>query len=124
MTAADTLRRAADRLRALATADGITPGPWLSMDHGDRLLWDGPGAEDLPPRYVVDEPMSNPANAAFIAAMHPGVGMALADWLKSEATRHLPDSECGYCAPGRNPLRLPCPALAVARLVLGEEVQR
>ncbi|MFF3094196.1 hypothetical protein [Streptomyces cyaneofuscatus] len=47
---------------------------------------------------------------------------ALADWLKASATLHLPDIECGYCAPGRNPLRLPCPALAVARQLLGTTV--
>lgn len=86
-TPAALLRQAADKLRQLATAEGITPGPWLSMDGGDRLLWDGPGAELLPPRYVVDEPMSNGANAALIATLHPGVAVALAAWLESEAQR-------------------------------------
>jgi hypothetical protein len=114
MTAAETpahlLHRAATHLRQLATADQITPGPWLSMDHGDRLLWDGPGADDLPPRYVVDEPMSNAANAAYIAAMHPGVGVALAAWLDEAAV----DAEMI----GPDPH-----AVATARALLGEDAQ-
>lgn len=38
-------------------------------------------------------------------------------WLEDAATLHLPDSECGYCDGRRNLLRLPCPALAVARAI-------
>ena len=114
MAATETLRAAAEKLRELATADGITPGPWLSMDHGDRLLWDGPGAEDLPPRYVVDEPMSNGANAELIATLHPGVAVALADWLGCLAV--LDPSErggvvCGWCGADH--------AAVVAAVVLG-----
>lgn len=41
----------------------------------------------------------------------------LAKWLDDAATIHLPDNECGYCEPGRNPLRIPCPALAAARAI-------
>jgi hypothetical protein len=88
VTPASELRTAAAKLRTLLADRQLTPGPWLSMDRGDRVLWDGPGAEDLPPRYVVDEPMSNGANADWIAAMHPGVGTALADWLEHEAAGH------------------------------------
>lgn len=84
-TPADELRTAAHKLRALLTDRQLTPGPWLSMDRGDRLLWNGPGAEDQPPRYVVDEPMGNAVNAAYIAAMHPDVGKALAELLEEAA---------------------------------------
>lgn len=84
-TPADELRTAATRLRQLLADPQLTPGPWLSMDRGDRLLWNGPGAHDLPPRYVVDEPMSNAANAEWIAAVDPTVGAALANWLESAA---------------------------------------
>lgn len=87
-TPAGELRAATATLRALIADRQLTPGPWLSMDRGDRLLWDGPGAEDLPPRYVVDEPMSNGANADYIAVMHPDVGAALAAWLEAEAAGH------------------------------------
>lgn len=82
---AEQLRTAAEKLRALATAPGLTPPPWLSMDRGDRLLWDGPGAEGLPPVRVVDEPMSNGDNADYIALVHPGVGRAVVELLEETA---------------------------------------
>lgn len=78
-TAADELTAAARTLRALLADPALTPGPWLSMDRGDRLLWDGENAEDQPPVYVVDEPMSNGANADYIAVMHPDVAHSLAE---------------------------------------------
>lgn len=88
-TPADELRTVAARLRRLLADTELTPGPWLSMDRGDRVLWDGPGADDHPPRYVIDEPMSNSANADYIAAMHPGVAKALVGWLEVEEFRVL-----------------------------------
>lgn len=48
----------------------------------------------------------------LLAAREP-----LIRWLEDSAVLHLPDSECGYCDGPRNPLRLPCPALAVARAI-------
>lgn len=109
----DELRSAASKLRAHLAEPELTPGPWLSMDHGDRLLYDGPGADDKPPMYVVDEPMSNGANADYIAAMHPGVGHALAKLLE-EAASH---TEHGSGAPGRPVID---PTIALARIVLGD----
>ena len=85
-TPADEITTAAARLRTLLADPQLTPSPWLSMDHGDRILWNGPDAEDLPPRYVVDEPTSNAANAEWIAALDPAVGAALAGWLETTAT--------------------------------------
>lgn len=105
-TPADELRTAAATLRALLTNPELTPGPWLSMDRGDRLVHAGPGSESKRPIYVVDEPMNNSANAAWIAAMDPGVGAALADWLASAAD----DAE--QIGPDHN-------ALAVARQING-----
>ncbi|WNI15560.1 hypothetical protein [Actinacidiphila sp. ITFR-21] len=84
-TPAAELRNAAARLRAHLTDPQLTPGPWLSLDHGDRLLRNQPGDEDRAPVYVVDEPMSNGANADYIELVHPGVGAALAAWLDSAA---------------------------------------
>ncbi|MEV6737914.1 hypothetical protein AB0N14_13665 [Streptomyces sp. NPDC051104] len=84
-TPADELRAAAEKLRAIATHPDVTPGPWLCLDGGDRIIHDGPGIEFGPADYVVDEPVSNSANAELIAAMHPGVGAALADWLTATA---------------------------------------
>ncbi|SMF86688.1 hypothetical protein [Streptomyces sp. Amel2xC10] len=46
-----------------------------------------------------------------------GVREPLIRLLEDEATLHLPDNECGWCNDARNPLKLPCPALAVARTI-------
>lgn len=45
----------------------------------------------------------------------------LAEWLEVAGVIHLPDSECGFCDPRRNTGRLPCPSLAVARAINGEQ---
>jgi hypothetical protein len=111
-TSADELRAAARTLRALLADRQLTPGPWLSMDRGDRVLWDGEGAEDQPPVYVVDEPMSNGANADYIAVMHPDVGHALADWLDSAARDAVeigPDPHAVAVARAINPAATPAP---------------
>lgn len=79
------LQAAATHLRTLLANPHLTAGPWLSLDHGDRLLRNQPGDEDRAPVYVVDEPISNGANADYIEAVHPGVGEALAAWLESAA---------------------------------------
>ncbi|WP_329214896.1 hypothetical protein OG352_05465 [Streptomyces sp. NBC_01485] len=50
----------------------------------------------------------------LLAAREP-----LLRWLEDAATLHLPVSECGYCDGRRNPLKLPCPALAAARAING-----
>lgn len=76
---ADELRAAARTLRSLLADPQLTPGPWLSMDRGDRVLWNGEGAHDQAPVYVVDEPMSNGANADYVAVMHPDVAHALVE---------------------------------------------
>jgi hypothetical protein len=114
MTPADEIAAAAATLRALLADRQLTPGPWLSMDRGDRVLWDGEGAEDLPPRYVVDEPMSNGANADYIAVMHPDVGHALAELLETAAT-YL-DGHDGVAYPS-HVVR----AFTVARAILGTQ---
>ncbi|MFB8242019.1 hypothetical protein ACFC58_36340 [Kitasatospora purpeofusca] len=113
---ADLLRQAATRLRTHAMAPDITPHPWLSMDGGDRLVHD-PGHDRDKPEYVVDEPMTNEANAAWIALMHPGVGLALADWLAHEAAYQLHLDETGQDGAEDS-----THALAVARAVLGQDV--
>lgn len=113
-TPADEIRTAAARLRALLAAPELTAGPWLSMDNGDRLLRNQPGDEDDAPIYVVNEPMSNGANAAYIAAMHPGVGAALADWFDFEAD--LLDTAPHIAVQPRTER-----ALAVARLINQEQ---
>lgn len=69
MDPAKTLTAAAEKLREHATATGITPGPWVSLDGGDRIIR-YPGIDDLD--YVIDEPTSNSANAEYIALSSSG----------------------------------------------------
>lgn len=73
-TPSETLRAAAARLRALAAK--ATPGPWSSLDDGDRLIHVIGEHGDF--EYVVDEPISNSSNAAWIAALSPVVAEPLA----------------------------------------------
>jgi hypothetical protein len=81
LTPAAELRAAAERLRQAATA--ATPGPW-------HVTVCGPNDDDAyvvsPSRPVViaEEPAGagGQRDAAFIAAMHPGVALALAEWLE------------------------------------------
>lgn len=91
-TPADELRTAAEKLRALATA--ATPGPW--RDHDTHLgqygyaatVLSGQGNDTdlrawLPSmsQQPWDEARNVWPDAAYIAAMHPSVGTALADLL-------------------------------------------
>ncbi len=78
---ADLLRRAAAKLREHASTPMLTPGPWVCLDRGDRIVHlDGDDYE-----YVVDEPVSNSANAELIALMDPIVVLAVAEWLDATA---------------------------------------
>lgn len=85
-TPADELRTAAEKLRELAAkaTAGICPD-WIysavrhvarncqiECSHDDHQDWGQPEWD----RY---------ADSPYIAAMHPGVGLALADWLESAA---------------------------------------
>lgn len=102
-TAADELRTAADRLRALAAdvnADIAANPYWESAEHPPH---------DYPNRYArgVDNGLGGPAGT-YAAAMHPGVGAALADLLDDQADG---DDE-GVINPW---------ALAVARAINGGE---
>jgi hypothetical protein len=134
MNPADELRAAAARLRACLDDPQLTAGPWLSLDHGDRLLRNQPGDADRAPVYVVDEPMSNGANADYIELMHPGVGAALAAWLERvahgwdslsfAATTALDPSNPAHAEPARLLNEGPYDAqeaLAVARLINATE---
>ncbi|MDK1473660.1 hypothetical protein QNO07_09530 [Streptomyces sp. 549] len=124
---ADTLRDAAARLRTLAgavPADHWGDRPWhveecsdtdtmqncpCIVTQGEYRAFDEP--QDPPIQYVADA--ETPEHAAYIAAMHPGVGLALATWLEHSAVilsgydNHDHAEEYGH---------LP---LAVARAVLG-----
>jgi hypothetical protein len=118
MTAADQIRRAAARLRELA--EGARAGDWFTepsdltpdatlvlakWQHGQRRVATCSGSL----------PEGNAANAAYIAALGPDVGLALADLLDlqadmGDAAENDPTTCHSFCTP----------ALAVARKILGE----
>lgn len=125
MTPADELTAAAKKLRALLTAlptdqwngrpwhaeecsdtDDMSPCPCI-VAQGEYRDFDQP--QDPPIQYVADA--ENPEFAAYIAAMHPGVGEKIVRWLEREAFRALrngSNSETHH-------------ALAVARAINGGE---
>jgi hypothetical protein len=112
-TPIEDLREAARLLRE--RAGKATPGPWEDDGgeiHGAHVgIWVG---ETL---QIRDLGLTN-ANSAYIAALHPGVGLALAVWLDwmvdaQEAAEVDDIHDRGYVVDGLNL------ALAVARAYLG-----
>lgn len=112
-TPAGELRAAADELRTLATA--ATPGPWTQTGIGEHGWTVG-----SPTTFLVetDDSDQGRADADYIAALHPGVGHALADWLDVEANTWAGDEVHSRCTPQTCTSEA---ALAVARAVLGTE---
>lgn len=120
---AQRLRDAAKVLRERAKA--AKPGPWVAADeHGDLgpdafpawcVCQMRPGHEHMSPTegYVTDvaqtfsDSQAVDHDATFIATMHPGVALALADWLDYTAERVIGET-----------LRR---ATTVADLILGAE---
>lgn len=91
---AEALRLAADRLEALTAAAQPHPSiRWLAADE-------------------LADALSDNEDAVYIATMHPGVGKALAAWLRlqAEVERRLGGPD--YETPPAHP------ALAVARAIL------
>jgi hypothetical protein len=142
MSAANQLRLAAARLRA--RAQSATEGPWRVCAEGSEGSRIAPAGEHLTLRErsrfigILNGRVQpeDGRNAAYIATMHPGVGLALADWLDATACplgctvdgrrfpycsacedstfdHECPDPiECEHTPPFRN-------ALALARLING-----
>lgn len=87
---AQKLRDAAKVLRERAGA--TEPGPWEVRRGGliarastsPRLVWPPHASADG--QYWEDERERNDATATYIATVHPGVALALADWLDDTAT--------------------------------------
>jgi hypothetical protein len=117
MTPTEELRAAAEHLRSLTQA--ATPGPWRQHDthlgqygHTATVLSGERNSTDLRAWLPTmsqeswNETRNVWADAVYIAAMHPGVGAALADLLDDQADG---DDE-GVINPW---------ALAVARQILG-----
>lgn len=105
---AELLRKAATILRERAEA--ATVAPWEAF--ADGLVW----ADRL------GDPVSGSTlteDSDYIATMHPGVGLALADWLDVEAY-HIESHDCAArcepdgCERGEK-------AHTLARLIVGEQ---
>jgi hypothetical protein len=87
---ADLLRRAAKVLRE--HAEKALPGPWDSLDNGDRFISDPGGEDDL--RYIFAEPAVHGASANYCALMHPPVALAVAEVLEAHAESVEEDGPC------------------------------
>jgi len=117
MSAAE-LRKAAETLRELT--QNTTPAPWRHTDSEvvDDVFDAGlvvVGPESDPIALVSDDWYEDQDgeptpwhDATYIATMHPGVGLALADWLDDEAK-----------AAGYHENRVIPFALTIARLING-----
>jgi hypothetical protein len=108
-TPAQTLRDAATRLREAATA--ATLGPWRTHDthlnQGGHTATVLTARDDLNKTELVawmptwsHEPWTDGGNAwnnaAYGALMHPGVGLALADWLDKAAKHQSATEEAAH----------------------------
>lgn len=95
-TPAAELRAAATKLRELAAQ--ADDGPWETTWREQQYHLDGYRDGDLhpisewtyaiatwEPKVETERAECDTANADYMAAMHPGVGAALADWLDSTA---------------------------------------
>jgi hypothetical protein len=110
---AETLTAAAQKLRATAAGVKSAPGISGAWAADGVTVTQGTYPDSGEPVYPVAEAAS-PQCAAHIALMHPGVGLALADWLDSEAHRLAATAHPGWHDTVVNPH-----ALAVARKILG-----
>lgn len=137
MTAVDDLREAARLMRERAEA--ATPGPWdrpLTVRYKNVVTaWkpaDEPRREWLDGRpercAVVTTPTWDTGkfmrqrggrDLEHIAAWHPGVALAVADWLDGEASFRVAAHDFGLT--GGAVTLGPDPALAVARAFLGRQ---
>lgn len=117
-TPAALLTTAAQRLREAATADYVTPGPWYVHEAYGFLRVDNDrdktrGAWTV--KTGADLAEENRGIAEYIALMHPGVALALADWLEHFAKTQF-DPEASVQVTDQSHEM----ALAVAWQILGE----
>lgn len=122
MSPADELRTAAEKIRRLVAdlpANGWSNRPWHVEECSDTddmspcpcIVAQGEYREFDQPQepliqYVADAETIE--HGAYIAAMHPGVGTALADWLEWQVRAHAEAS-----------VAIPDAAFAVARAING-----
>ena len=114
MDPAKTMAAAAHRLRELAEAAGS--GPWKAIP--DVMIGGWAVAHesaDAGGPYLAD--FTRAEHAYWIAMMHPGVGLALADWLDATAGEMTAANGTEYAY---SEFASWTAALALARQILGE----
>lgn len=84
-TPAETLRRAAEMMRAAANL--ATAGPYVVIPTGGHVEIFGRDHFWVA-QAGCDETTQAHHDARYIAAMHPGVALAVAAWLQAEADAH------------------------------------
>jgi hypothetical protein len=113
---AELLQRAAEKLRKLAEI--ATHPPWDVADDVDGMIVAPPtgyGALQVADRLA-------PEDADYIATMHPGVGLALADWLTSIGDAVLRLTTEGFRVSEDGSLSEDARhAFRIARTILGDE---
>jgi hypothetical protein len=100
------LRKAAETLRE--RADQAGNAPWDAEVHDDGRAW-----INAPEDHHAISLHGWPGAARYIATMHPGVGLVIADWLENTASAW----SFSKVAPGSA-----VKAMAVARLINGGAV--
>jgi hypothetical protein len=110
------LTAAAKELRASATAaEHVSPGPW-SLDQSTYdagIIYAADEATIVVDRSL-DDAEDDHGDMPYLALMHPGVGLAVADLLEATLLPAHPDP-CP-CSPNRCPTQA---ALTLARALLG-----
>lgn len=125
MSDADMLRRAGERLREVAGK--ATPGPWfaepalddpryLDLTHPTTLPNGWTGNESFV-RWHYEGPPLLASDAEYVATMQPVVALALAEWIEAHAADLARVDRITQTDSPPDTQR----ALAVARVVLGEE---
>jgi hypothetical protein len=105
----ETLRAASARLRELNADVGHVPTPWIQKPFPEKQgVLTAPG-EDAPILLAFWGGVSE-----YVATLHPGVALALSNWLDAAAGRFDPEADI------QETDRFDELALATARAILGE----
>lgn len=113
------LRRAANHLDELLTALDDNRGPWY-IANADNHPYPQSIRNIGVPYVVADtytDPPHRPTEATYICAMHPGVGKAMVQWLRTEAASTAGDEDHETCLPETCAT---VAAMTAARRILGE----
>jgi len=118
VTPVETLEAAADRLEKLIA--GATPGPW----EADTSEIYGPTHEWVGETLHTDDPARTDANSAYIAAMNPLVGRAMTLLFREHAEEYRGHGQAASFVAGWGGGGDEDPVLTMARLLLGESLDR